>query len=312
MNAGVKVFAPASVGNVGVGFDCLGFALEKPGDEVIARFIDKPGLTISRITGMRGKKLPYDVKKNTAGLAAYNFLQSLNEPKLGIELEIHKKMPLGSGLGSSAASAVGGVMAINELLSRPIKEKIDLLKFALDGEEIASTGRNADNVAPCLLGGMILIRDNETLDLHRLPYFHHLYATVIYPKVEILTKDARNILSDAVSLSKMIQQSANLAALVIAMYKGDEQLLGRSLNDVVIEPQRSKLIPHFDAVKKAALDIGALGGSISGAGPSIFMFSKNSLIAEDVGEAMKKIYHDAGIGYEVFISSINNEGAVKC
>ena len=311
MNAGIKVFAPASVGNVGVGFDCLGFALEKPGDEVIARFMDKPGLTISQITGTRGKKLPYDVLKNTAGFAAYQFMQFLNEPKLGIELEIHKKMPLGSGLGSSAASAVAGVMAVNELLKRPV-EKRELLKFALDGEELASTGRNADNVAPSLLGGMILIRDNETLDLHRLPHFNYLYATVIYPKIEILTKDARNILSDTVPLSKMIQQNANLAGLIVAMYRGDEELLGRSLNDVVIEPQRSKLIPHFEKVKNAALKMGALGGSISGAGPSIFMFSKNSLIAEDVGEAMKKIYHDANIDYEVFISPINKEGAIKC
>ena len=311
MNPGIKVFAPASVGNVGVGFDCLGFALEKPGDEVLAKFTDKPGLTIKRITGMRGKKLPYDIQKNTAGLAAYNFMQYLNEPKLGIEIEIHKKMPLGSGLGSSAASAVGGVMAINELLGTRV-EKRELLKFALDGEELASTGRNADNVAPSLLGGMILIRDNATLDLHRLPYFNHLYATVIYPKVEILTKDARNILSDMVPLSKMVQQSANLAALVVAMYKGDEQLLGRSLNDVIIEPQRSKLIPYFDDVKNAAMEMGALGGSISGAGPSIFMLSKNSLIAEDVGEAMKKIYHDVGIEYELFISPINHEGAIRC
>ncbi|MFT4761154.1 MAG: homoserine kinase [Paraglaciecola sp.] len=311
MNPGIKVFAPASVGNVGVGFDCLGFALEKPGDEVLAKFTDKPGLTIKRITGTRGKKLPLDVQKNTAGLSAYNFMQSLNEPKLGIEIEIHKKMPLGSGLGSSAASAVGGVMAINELLGQRV-EKRELLKYALDGEELASTGRNADNVAPSLLGGMILIRDSETLDLHRLPHFNHLYATVICPKIEILTKNARNILSDTVPLSKMIQQSANLASLVVAMYKGDEQLLGRSLNDVVIEPQRSKLIPHFDAVKNGAMEMGALGGSISGAGPSIFMLSKNSLIAEDVGEAMKKIYHDAGIEYELFVSPINHEGAIKC
>lgn len=311
MNVGVKVFAPASVGNVGVGFDCLGFALEKPGDEIIARFTDKQGLRINRITGTRGKKISYDVQKNTAGFAAFKLLEHLGETKMGIELDIIKKMPLGSGLGSSAASAVAGAMAINELLDCPL-EKRELLKFALDGEELASTGRNADNVAPSLLGGMILIRDNETLDLHRLPHFHHLYATVIYPKVEILTKDARSILSDTVPLSKMIQQSANLAALVVAMFKGDETLLGRSLNDVVIEPQRSKLIPYFDNVKSAALMAGALGGSISGAGPSIFMLSKNSLIAEDVGEAMKKIYHDAGIEYELFISPINNEGAIKC
>ena len=310
MNVGIKVFAPASVGNVGVGFDCLGFALEKPGDEIIAKFSDKAGLRITRITGMRGKKIPYEIQKNTAGYAAYKLLEHLGETSRGIEFEIHKKMPLGSGLGSSAASAVAGVMAINELLKRPLQKR-ELLKFALDGEELASGGRHADNVAPSLLGGMVLIRDNETLDVHRLPHYVGLYATVIYPKVEILTKDARQILSDSVSLKKMVQQSANLAAMVIAMYRGDEQLISRALNDVVIEPQRSKLIPHFNEVKKAALNAGALGGSISGSGPSIFMLSKNSLIAEDVGEAMKQIYHDAKIDYELFLSPINNEGAIK-
>jgi len=310
MSAGIKVFAPASIGNLGVGFDCLGMALEKPGDEIIAKFSDKPGLRITKMTGLRKKKIPFDIQKNTAGFAAYKGLEYLGETERGIELELHKKMPLGSGLGSSAASAVAGAMAINELLKRPL-EKRELLKFALDGEELASGGRHADNVAPSLLGGMILIRDNETLDLHRLPHYVGLYATVIYPKVEILTREARAILSDTVSLKQMVQQSANLAALVIAMYRGDEQLISRALHDVVIEPQRSKLIPHFDNVKQAALAVGALGGSISGSGPSIFMLSKNSLIAEDVGEAMKKVYHDAKIEYEVFISPINNEGAIK-
>ena len=308
--SGIKVFAPASIGNVAVGFDCLGLALEKPGDEIIARFSDKPGLRITKITGRRGKKIPYEINKNTAGYAAYKVLEFLGETDRGIDLELHKKMPLGSGLGSSAASAVAGAMAINELLKRPI-EKNKLLRFALDGEELASGGRHADNVAPSLIGGMVLIRDNETMDIHRLPAFQGIYATVIYPKVEILTKDARSILSDTVLLKDMVQQSANLASVVIGMYSGNYDLIGRSLNDVVIEPQRASLIPHFYEVKEASLKAGALGGSISGAGPSIFMLCKNSLIAEDVGEAMKRVYHNAGIEYELFISPINHEGAIK-
>jgi len=309
MNAGIKVFAPASVGNVAVGFDCLGFALDKPGDEIIARFSDKPGLRIVKITGAKGK-LPYELEKNTAGFAALKLLEYLGEEKRGIELEVHKKMPCGSGLGSSAASAVAGAMAINELLGRPLEKK-DLLRFAMYGEELASGGNHTDNVAPCLLGGLVLVRDNESLEAHRLPIPRGMFATVIYPKVEILTKDARNLLSKTVSLKKMVQQNANLGGLVIGLYHSDIALIGRALQDVVIEPQRAHLIPHFYEVKEAALNAGALGCSISGAGPSIFALSANSLIAENVGERMKQIYSDAGIDNTLFLSAINQAGAIK-
>jgi homoserine kinase len=309
MKPGIKVFAPASVGNAGVGFDVMGFALERPGDEVIVRFCEKSGLRITLITGAKGK-LPYEPEKNTAGFAALKLLEHLGETNRGIEMELHKKMPIGSGLGSSAASAVAGVMAVNELLERPLEKK-DLLPFALQGEHLASGGMHADNVAPCLLGGLLLIRDNEPLDVHRLPIPRGIYATVVYPKVEVLTKDARNILSDSVPLKKFICQSANLGAFIIGMYNSDIDLIGRSLQDVVIEPQRAKLIPCFDEVKEAALRAGVLGCSISGAGPSIFALSANSLIAESAGEAMCKIYYDAKIEHELFISPINQEGAVK-
>lgn len=309
MNSGIKVFAPASIGNAAVGFDIMGFALEKPGDEIIARFTDKPGLRITKITGAKGR-LPYELDKNTAGFAALQLLKYLGEEKRGIELELHKKLPIGSGLGSSAASAVAGVMAVNELFKRPL-EKRGLLPFALEGEKLASGGIHADNVAPSLIGGMVLIRDNETMDVHRLPVPRGLFATVIHPEVEILTKDARGILSDTVPLKKFIQQSANLGAFIIGMYNSDIGLIGRSLQDVIIEPQRARLIPHFKEVKEAALQAGALGCSISGAGPSIFALSANSLIAETVGEWMKQIYRDAGISYEIYQSPINQEGAIK-
>lgn len=310
MNAGLKVFAPASVANVACGFDVLGFALEKPGDEVIVRFSDKPGLKITTITGAKGK-LPFEVEKNTAGFAAQRLLEHLGETGRGIEMEIHKKMPFGSGLGSSAASAVAGVMAINELLKRPL-EKRELLHFAVLGEQLADGAYHADNVAPSLIGGMILIRNNADLDVHRLPLPRGMYASVIYPHVKILTKDARAVLSDQVSLSKCIQQSGNLAGLVVGLYNGDLDLISRSLEDVIIEPQRAQLIPHFYQVKEAALLTGALGCSISGAGPSIFALSANSLIAENVGIAMKKIFCDAEIPNELFVSPINQEGAIKC
>lgn len=310
MNAGLKVFAPASVANVACGFDVLGFALDKPGDEVIVRFSDHPGLRITQITGAKGK-LPFEVEKNTAGYSAQRLLEHLGEEKRGIDMEIHKKMPFGSGLGSSAASAVAGVMAINELLKRPL-EKRELLHFAVLGEQLADGAYHADNVAPSLIGGMVLIRNNADLDVHRLPLPKGLFATVIYPHVKILTKDARAVLSDQVSLEKCIEQNGNLAGLVVGLYNGDLDLISRSLNDVIIEPQRAQLIPHFYDVKEAALTAGALGCSISGAGPSIFALSANSLIAENVGAAMERIMTNAKIKSELFISPINQEGAIKC
>ena len=310
MPTGIKVFAPATVANVAVGFDILGFAIDKPGDEIIVHFTDKPGLKISEIKGAKGK-LPYDITKNTASYAAMKFLEHIGESGRGIDMKIHKKMPFGSGLGSSAASAVAGVMAVNELLNCPL-EKRELLPFAVLGEQIADGAYHADNVAPSLIGGIILVCSNETLDIHRLPVPNGLYATVIYPKIKILTKVSRAVLSDQVSLDKCIQQTGNLGGLIVGLMNSDFDLIGRSLNDVIIEPQRSQLIPGFDEVKKGALKAGALGCSISGAGPSIFALSSNSLIAENVGIAMKKVFLDKKIGHELYISTINHRGAYRC
>jgi homoserine kinase len=303
---GIKVFAPASVANVACGFDVLGFALEKPGDEIIVRPSDTKGFKITKITG---GKLPLDPEKNTAGYAALKLLEFLGEQERGIEMEIHKKMPFGSGLGSSAASAAGAVFAINELLRKPL-EKRDLLRFAVLGESIASGAIHADNVAPSLLGGMILVRDSETLDVHRIHTPRGLYATVIYPKVEVLTKEARAMLKPEVPLKSMVKQSANLGALIIGMYNSDLGLISRSLQDIIIEPQRAQLIPHFYAVKDAALAEGVLGCSISGSGPSIFALSQNSLIAEKAGSAMLKVYEKHKIECELYISPINHEGTI--
>lgn len=310
MSSAVKVFAPASVANVACGFDILGFALEKPGDEITARFSDRPGLRITKITGDKGK-LPYDIQKNTAGFAAQKLLEEIGEPDQGIEMEIHKKMPFGSGLGSSAASAVGGVMAVNELLGRPLEKKA-LLPYAVLGEQIADGAYHADNVAPSLLGGMILIRSNAELDVHSLKIPDSLYATVLYPYVKILTKDARDVLSEQVSLKKTIQQCGNLGGLILGLCNEDYGLIQRSLEDVIIEPQRARLIPHFYEVQEAALSAGALGCSISGAGPSIFALSNDQVIAEKAGQAMERIFSDAKIAHELFIGPINRKGAVKC
>ena len=310
MGLGIKVFAPASVANVACGYDILGFALEKPGDEIVARFVDTPGLRITKITGAKGK-LPYEVEKNTAGFAAQRLLEHMGESGRGIEFDIHKKMPFGSGLGSSAASAVAGVMAINELYGCPLTKR-EILHFAVLGEQVADGAYHADNVAPSLLGGMILIRNNAELDVHRIPVPKGIYATVVYPHVKILTRDSRNILSDTVSLKQSIEQNGNIAGLIVGMYNSNLDLISRSLQDVIIEPQRAKLIPGFYKVKEAAMNAGVLGCSISGAGPSIFALSANSLIAERAGEAMQKVFTDQKIESELFISPINQEGAILC
>jgi len=307
---GVKVFAPASVANVAAGYDILGFALEKPGDEIIANFCDSPGLKITQIAGVPGNiKIPKEIEKNTAGFAAQRLLEHLGEEKRGIEMEIHKKMPFGSGLGSSAASAAAGVMAINELFKRPLTKR-ELLPFAVAGEQIADGAYHADNVAPSLLGGMIFIRDNATLDVHRVHVMKGIYAVVVHPNIKVMTRDAREILSDSVSLKKTIEQTGNLGGLILGLTNSDLGLIKRSLKDVIIEPQRAALIPHFYEVQEAALNAGALGCSISGAGPSIFALCGNSLEAENAGEAMQKVFSDNKIENTLYISPINQEGAI--
>ena len=305
MPSGIKVFAPASIGNVGVGFDVLGLCLEKPGDEIIIRPSNKKGVTISKITG--GKGLPYETSKNTAGVAAQAVLDHL-KTDIGVALEIRKKMPSGSGLGSSAASAVAGAFAVNEFLRRPLSKR-ELLPFAMQGEQIASKAYHADNVAPSLLGGMILIRNNPTLDIHRIYTPKGLYVTLIYPHIEILTAHARSILKDTVPLKTAIQQSANLSGFILGMINGDFELIGRSLEDVMIEPQRAALIPGFYEVKKAAIDAGAMGCTISGAGPTIFAMSQNNLEAEAIRVAMKAVFDKLKIKSTTYVSTVNNTGA---
>lgn len=308
-NTGIKVFAPASIGNLIVGFDIMGMALDKPGDEIIVRLTDTKGLKISQIYGGH-KKIPFEIEKNTAGFAAQKFLEHIGETERGIDMQIHKKMPFESGLGSSAASAVAGVMAVNELLKRPLQKR-ELLPFALQGEQIASKALHGDNVAPSLLGGIIFIRNNKEMDVHRIPSPKGLYASVVHPKIQIKTSDARNVLSDTISLNQHVLQSGNLGGLIIGLYNSDFDLIGRSLQDVVIEPQRSKLIPGFREVQEAALKEGALGCSISGAGPSIVALSANSLIADNVGQAMQKVFTDMKIKSDLFVSTVNQEGAYK-
>jgi homoserine kinase len=306
---GIKVFAPASVANVAVGFDILGFALEKPGDEIIIREGTKPGLVITEIQGAGGK-LPYDVMKNTAGYAAFRLLEHLGEQNRPLEMEIHKKMPFGSGLGSSAASAAGGVFAVNEFLHTGLS-KYDILRFAVEGEQIADGAFHADNVGPSLLGGMLLIRDNETLDVKKLHIPHGLNAVVIYPHVEVLTRESRGILKSEVNFKDVVRQNGNLGAFVAGMYTSDFGLISRSLHDLLVEPQRAHLIHHFYEMKDIALKAGALGFSISGAGPSMFALCDNTGIAEEISVLAEKLYQTKKVPVTTYLSKINHEGAVR-
>lgn len=305
----VHVFAPASVANVACGFDTLGFAIHRPGDDIIARFSNTPGLTITRITG-DGGKLPKEPLKNTAGVAALALMEELGVVQ-GIEMEIHKGIPIGSGLGSSACSAVAGALAVNELMGRPLS-KDQLLPYALKGEALASGGAiHADNVGPCLFGGIVLVRSNKDLDTVSIPPPKNLFAAVVLPELEILTVEARNILRKEIPMKDAITQWGNLGGMVAGLMQADYALIGRSIQDVIAEPYRSNLIPGFYQVKQAALNAGALGCSISGAGPAVFALCEGDDTAFKVGIAMQYAFRDTGIPAERFISSINSLGAQR-
>ena len=304
-----KCFAPASVANVAVGYDVLGFALDDLGDEVVVKTGTEKGLKMTSIRN-NAAKLSKDIQKNVAGYAAWQLLRHLDLEDLPVIMELHKNLPVGTGLGSSASSAVAGAYAMNAYLGFPCDKK-EVLRFATMGEQLADGSWHADNVAPSLYGGIVLIRDNESLDLVSLPVIPGLRVVVIYPHVEILTKDSRDILSDVVPLDKHIIQSGNLAAFVAAMYKSDLDLLGRALEDVVIEPQRAQLIPHFHDLKSLSMEAGALGFSISGAGPSMFAMCANTVIAEKIVEDVERFYGDKGKEVTIYNSKINLEGAKK-
>ena len=300
----VKVFAPATLANLGCGYDVLGLAISGPGDEIIIRKKDTgSGITITSITGDDGK-LPLDATKNTAGIAAQAVLTTLNLDG-GFEMEIHKKMPFGSGLGSSAASAVGGAFAMNELLGSPL-DRVELLPAAMEGEASASKAWHADNVAPGLLGGISLVRDNPSLDVVSLPVPNDLWLTVLYnPAVEILTAEAREKVPTQVDTHTATTQAGHLASLVAALYEGDFALMARSIVDHIAEPGRQELIPNFSEYKEKALAAGATAFGISGSGPSLFALSHGELNAHQVAAS----FSDEPI--KVYVSAVNTQG-VHC
>jgi homoserine kinase len=305
VSASVEVFAPATVANVASGFDVLGFALERPGDRVRLTRKAEKAVRILSVEG-DGGRLPLDPGRNTAAVAISRYLEALGGP-FGVDIQLYKGMPLSSGLGSSAASAVAAVYAVNLLAGEPL-QVTELLPFTMGAEQVACGTAHADNVAPSLLGGFVLIRSYEPLDIVRLPVPAGLSAAIVHPHTEIRTEDARRILKKELRLADAVRQWGNLAALVAALYEGDLQLLSRSLQDVVAEPRRALLIPGFDRVKAAALESGALGCSISGSGPSLFALCASTEIAERAGRAMQEEFASTGLESDVFVSPINPVG----
>lgn len=302
----IKLFCAATIANISCGFDVLGLALDNVGDEMIVRKVPQKGVTITKIIG---QNLPLETHKNVAGVAALALLSKV-DTDFGFEIEIYKNIKPGSGIGSSAASSAGAVYGINELLGRPFSNH-DLIEFAMQGERLASGVAHADNVAPALLGGFTLVRSTAPLDVLKIHTPNELYATVIHPQIEVKTSDAREILRSSVPLKTAIKQWGNIGGLISGLYTEDYDLIGRSLEDYIVEPIRSILIPAFDSVKTESIKSGALGAGISGSGPSIFALSEGSKNASKVAIAMKKVYDKVGIAYDVHISKINTEGIKK-
>jgi homoserine kinase len=338
VNQWIKIKAPATVANMVCGFDILGFAVNNPYDEMEMRLVHlAAGQASITIINMDDYNLPTDPEKNVAGAALLAMIEeytansiiekslasdstentsttssSLTEnelvdfSKIGFEVKINKLIKPGSGVGSSAASSAGAVVGANYLLGNPFS-KDDLVRFAMNGEKVASGVKHADNIAPCIHGGVTLVRSIFPLEVIALPS-PTLFVTIVHPQIEVRTADARSILKQNVQLKDAIKQWGNIAGLVAGLMKGDYDLIGRSLEDVIIEPVRSILIPGFDDLKKACKAAGALGGGISGSGPSIFFLSKEKETALAVEQEMKKIYEGLGLAHHTYVTTINQEG----
>jgi homoserine kinase len=298
----VIVQCPGTVANLVCGFDILGMALNDPNDIMEVHLLDERKVII---TSRDGFPLPTDPAQNTAGAPLLAMLEEL-QAQIGFEVLIDKKIKPGSGIGSSAASAAGAVVAANHLLSNPFSKE-DLVRFALFGEKVASGVKHADNIAPCIYGGVTLIRSIFPLDIVSIPA-PALHVTVVHPQIEVRTSDARQILRKQVLLKDAIRQWGNIAGLVAGFIKNDYDLIGRSLEDVIIEPVRSMLIPRFDQVKQQCKAAGALGGGISGSGPSIFMLSKDQTTALQLETIMHDVYQRIGLDHHTYVTTINQQG----
>ncbi len=304
----ITAFAPATVANVGCGFDIMGFALKGSGDKVtITLQTDTDDQNIA-MTGHYANLIPSARDKNTAGVAVNAYLQATGKTDIKLSIGLEKNLPLGSGLGSSAASAAAAVFAVNKLLGNYLTIN-ELIPFAMEGERIACGSAHADNVAPSLLGGFVLIRSYNPLDIVQVKCPDELFCAVLHPHIELKTSDARRILKRDIPMNDVIKQTANAAAFMIGIIKEDFDLLGRSICDLLAEPKRTQLIPGFEPVKRAALDAGAIGCGISGSGPSVFALCKGELTAGRVAMEMQKTFSEAGLSSDTIISPLNAPGA---
>lgn len=300
----VRIKAPGTVANLVCGFDILGLALNEPYDIMEFRLMDEPGVVIKNRDSFN---LPTEPEKNVAGVVLLAALEKAQSKK-GIEVTLEKHIKPGSGLGSSAASAAGAAVGANHVLGNPFS-KDDLVQLAMIGEKLATGVKHADNITPCIFGGVTLIRSIHPLDIVPLAT-PNLYVTVVHPQIEVRTSDARQILRKQVYLKDAIKQWGNIAGLVAGLMANDTGLIGRSLEDVIIEPIRSILIPGFDEIKARCKEAGALGGGISGSGPSIFMLSEDDTTAQIVGNIMQEVYKTIGIEHFVYVTTINKDGVV--
>ncbi len=299
----IKVFTPASIGNIGPGFDVLGLAIDSLGDTVYARKIEE-GVLISEITGETN--LPLEAEKNTAGIAALEVLKKIKVTG-GVELKIEKGVPSGSGLGSSASSAAAGAFAANYLYGEKLSVK-ELITPATTAESFVSGGFFADNTAPSLLGGATLTRNKQPLDIVKLGCIDELIIVIARPEFKLLTKKAREVLPDKVSMDGFINNMANACLIASAFAKNDYSLFSRCINDEIIEPVRAPLIPGFNEVKKSALSAGADGCSISGAGPSIFAITNDKEKAENIGKTMKEAFEKNDLESTYYINQVHKKG----
>jgi homoserine kinase len=301
----VRVFAPATIANLGSGYDVLGIAIDKPGDVVVASRVKADGLSFQVKTARGGVHLG---GKNVAEHVAQLTLDEF-KPGFGIAMTLHKLMPIGSGLGSSAASSVASVVAVNALLPKPFARK-ELLRFAVEGERLATGSAHADNVAPCLLGGAQLIRSYNSLDIISLSVRNRMYWVVVHPHLVVRTEDARNVLPKEISMRSAVRQWGNVGGIVAGLARGDAKLVGKCTEDVVVEPHRAKLVVGFDEVKRAALEAGAFGCSFSGSGPSIFAVASSLESAKKISSAMQRMFRRvANVKSDAFVSKINMQGA---
>jgi homoserine kinase len=306
MSQSIRVFAPATVANVVCGFDILGFAVNEPGDEVEMQLGGAPGVRITEITGDDGR-LPKDAAKNTVSASVQYYLQHIGRPDVGVDIKLHKKMPIGSGLGSSSASTVAGLFAINALMGNVLTQ-MELVPFAMKGEELACGYGHADNVAPALLGGFVLVRSYEPLDIIKLPYPKDLYCAIVFPEVDVPTRDARQMIRSKVLLKDAVTQWGNIAGLVSGLFMNDIDLIGRSMQDVLIEPTRAILIPDFYKMRELAHEKGAVSFGISGSGPSVFAFCKDEQTAKNTTSAIQKHLSSLDIASQSYVSAINADG----